>query len=762
MALTRRKFIYTGLAAGGGLIVYTTARMLDTGGDGDATLKFAATTPDVAPINAWIKIAPDGRVTFAIHRAEMGQGVTTALPMLLAEELDADWDRIDYEFSSVDKDYFNFGVMERGRPFGPIEDSFWAEAGTDLMRRVFHAGGMSLTLSSTSMIDAWDTLRPAGAAARAMLVSAAAKQWDVPADRLVTDRHRVTDPNSGRSADYGELAAAAAAETPPEEPVLKNPADYRYIGRSLPRLDIPGKVAGRGEFGIDVRLPGMLFGIVRHSPVAGGRVGSFDAAEAESIAGVRHVLALGDKAVAVLADDTWTAMQGAAALRLEPAADDHRTNSAQMREEYLAALDAPEPSVFRDDGDVEAALAGRDDRLEAIYEAPYLAHATMEPMNCTALFDDGELSVWVGSQAPSVAEQVAAEAAGIGRDRVTMHRTLLGGGFGRRAEMDFVERAVQAAVQVPGTPVQLLYTREEDIRHDMYRPAAIARLRAGLTADGRIDAIDLGLVTQSVVASFDERTPSPRPANAQRDKTVASGGYNLFYTLPNYRLSFTAQFPGVPAGYWRGTSTSYTAWFVECFMDELAAAAGADPVEFRRAHLPADSRQRRVLDHAAEKAGWGSPLGPGRGRGIALFEKARNLICQVVEVTVDDTGALSVDRIVCVTDPGIVIHPDTVVAMMEGGVLFGLGAALFGEITLDDGRVVQSNFDDYRELPMAAVPAIEVHLLPLGGRPKGVGETAVPGVAPALTNAIFAATGQRLRRLPIGLNDWGLNPGGLN
>jgi isoquinoline 1-oxidoreductase beta subunit len=752
MALTRRKFIYTGLAAGGGLIVFSASRMLDTGGDGDARLKFAASTPDHSPINAWVKIAPDGLVTFAVHRAEMGQGVTTSLPMLLAEEMDADWDRIDYEFSPVDKDYFNFGVMERGRPFGPIEDSFWAERGTDLMRRVFHAGGMSLTLSSTSIIDAHDTLRPAGAAARAMLVSAAARQWNVSAEGLVTEKHRVIDPGSGRSADYGELAEAAANETPPDDLPLKNPDDYRLVGRSLPRLDIPDKVAGRAEFGIDVRLPGMLCGVVAHSPVAGGRVGSFDASAAEKTAGVRHVLALDDVAVAVLADDTWSAMQGAAALSIEHAADDHRTDSAQLRRDYLAALDGPEPSVFRDDGDVDTVLDATGDNHEAVYEVPYLAHATMEPMNCTALFDNGDLSVWAGSQALSVAQEVAAEAAGIERDRVTMHRTLLGGGFGRRAEMDFIERAVQAAVQVPGTPVKLIYTREEDTRHDMYRPAAVARLRASLTEDGTVDAIDFGLVTQSVVASFAERTPSPRPANAARDKTVASGGYNLFYDLPNYRLSFWPQFPGVPVGYWRGTSTSYTAYFVECFMDELATAADADPVEFRRAHLAADSRERRVLDHAADKAGWGTPLGPGRGRGIALFEKARNVICQVAEVSVDAAGKLSVDRIVCVTDPGIVIHPDTVTAMMEGGIIFGLTAALFGEITFDEGRVVQGNFDDYRALPMTDVPNVEVHLLPLGGRPKGVGETAVPGVAPAVTNAIFDATGKRIRRLPIGLN----------
>ena len=750
MAITRRSLIYTGLAAGGGLIVYSASRMLDTGGDGDARLKFVATTPGESPINAWVKIAPDGHVTFAVHRAEMGQGVTTSLPMLLAEEMDADWERIGYEFSSIDKDYYNFGVMERGRPFGDIEGRFWAGVGTSLLRRVFHAQGMSLTLSSTSIIDAYDTLRPAGAAAREMLVAAAARRWAVPVAQLYAERSTVIDRESGERADYGELAEDAALETPPSNPVLKDPADYRIVGRSIPRLDIPDKVDGTAEFAMDVQLPDMLFGAVVHSPVAGGHIGSFDASAAENSAGVEAVVRLGDVAVGVLARDTWSAMKAAEKVVVEPADGDQRVDSSEVLREYLTALDAPEPSVFRDDGDALSALADESKRIEAIYEVPYLAHACMEPMNCTALFKDGALDVWVGSQALSVAQEVAADVAGIDRSRVTMHRALLGGGFGRRAEMDFVERAVAAAVQVPGRPVKMTYSREEDTRHDMYRPAAVARLRGRLDDDNTIMALDFALATQSVVASFDERTPSARPANAARDVTVASGAHDIFYSLPNYRLAFAPQFPGVPAGYWRGTSTSYIAFFVESFMDELAATAGIDPVAFRLAHLPADSRYRGVLEHAADRAGWGQAMGPGRGRGVALFEKARNAIAQIVDVSVDEAGSLSIDRVVCVTDPGQVIHPDTVVAMMEGGIVYGLTAALTGEITLAEGRVQQSNFHDYRSLVMADTPEIEVHLLPQGGRPTGVGETAVPGVAPALTNAIFAATGKRIRRLPLG------------
>lgn len=750
MAITRRRLIYSGLAVGGGLIVYSTYRALDTGGDGDARLKFGATTPDSAPINAWIKIASDGQITFAVHRAEMGQGVTTALPMMLAEELDADWERIRYEFAPVDKDYYNFGVMSRGRPFGEIEDRFFARLGTSVLRRVFHARGDSLTLSSTSIIDAYDTLRPAAAAARAMLVAVAAKRWDVPADRLVTERSRVLDPVSDRLADYGELAEEAAQQVAPSNVVPKSRDEYRIIGRSMPRLDLPDKVDGSGQFGLDVVLPDMLFGAVVHSPVAGGRVGSHDTGGAEKIAGVEAVVSLGDAAVAVLARDTWTAMQAAKKVRIQTAENFALVNSEELRESYITALDDPEPSVFRDEGEAQNFLQDAASVVTATYEWPYLAHVCMEPMNCTALFDDGRLTVWAPSQALSTAQQVAAEIAGLDRNDVTVHRTLLGGGFGRRAEMDFVERAVAAAVQVPGRPVKMTYSREQDVQYDRYRPAGVARARALLNDDATIRALDYRLVTQSVVASYNERTPSPRPSNAARDVTVAHGVYDLIYTVPNFRLAFVPQYPHVPVGYWRSTSTSYGAFCVESFMDELAASAGVDPVVFRLANLAKDSRHRAVLQLAAERVGWGQSLAPGRGRGVALFEKARTVIAQVVDVTVDDAGRLSVDRVVCVVDPGQVIHPDIVVAMMEGGIVYGMNAALLGEITLEDGRVQQSNFHDVPDLRLVDIPEIEVHLLPQGGRPEGVGETAVPGIAPALANAVFDATGKRIRRLPLG------------
>jgi isoquinoline 1-oxidoreductase beta subunit len=750
LGITRRGLIYSGVAIGGGLVVYSASRMLDTGGDGDARTKFAATTPDQFGLNAWIKIAQDGQITFAVHRAEMGQGITTSLPMILAEELDADWDRISYEFPPGDKDYYNFGVMGRGRPFGDAEGLF-PELGTKLLRRVFHARGDSLTLSSTSIIDAYDTLRPAGAAARAMLISAAAEKWGVPAERLKTERHRVIDPQTGESADFGELAETAATAELRIEAVPKARTDYTLIGRNVQRLDIPAKVDGSATFGADINLPDMLYGAVAYPAVVGSQVQDFDASAALAMPGVEAVVPLGEKAVGVLASNTWVAMQAAKAVRIESVPLAGPVDSAGLHARYEASLDDPEATIFRDDDEVELRLADGP-VSSATYQWPFLAHVCMEPMNCTAWFDPEQqkLNVWVGTQAQTLAQQMAATSAGLEPSQVTVHRTFLGGGFGRRAEMDFVERAAEAAMQAPGRPVKLSYSREQDVQHDMYRPAGVMRLSARVGDAGVISAIDIRLATQSVVASFGGRTPSPRPSDARRDKTVSTGAYNLIYDAPAVRLAFVPQDLHVPVGYWRSTSTSYTAFCIESFMDELAAEQGMDPVAFRLANLAPDSPRRAVLEMAAEKAGWGESLPAGRARGVALFEKAETCIAQIVEISADDAGELSIYRVVCVVDPGQVVHPDTIVAMMEGGINFGIDAAINGEITLSQGQVQQDNFVSYPALRLRELPDIEVHILPQGGRPEGVGETAVPGLAPAIANAIYALTGNRVRRLPLG------------
>jgi isoquinoline 1-oxidoreductase beta subunit len=754
MALTRRQLIGTGivsgLAVGGGLGLVYVRRLLD---DGDALEKFAATSPDATTLNAWLKISADGRIVCGVHRAEMGQGVTTSLPMLLAEDLDADWRQVSYEFTPVDKDYFNFGILLRGEPLGPTEGRFWARTGTGLIREVFHQLGMSVTIASSSTIDAWDTLRQAGAEARGLLVAAAAERWSVPAARLLTAVSVVTDPITGKTLSYGELAADAARQRPTGRPVLKSPANFRLLGRSLPRLDVPAKVLGTARFAIDTVLPGMLFGAVRHSPHVGGRIGRLDARAASAMPGVLKVVQLGERAVAVLAGDTWTAQRAAAALQIEAVAGDPlQPDSDVLQRSYREALDSPAASVFRDDDGLAAALGPTP--LTAVYALPFLAHACLEPMNCSALFEAGRLIVWAPTQAPSIARDEAAKAAGIAPERVEIRSTLMGGGFGRRAEMDFVIEAAHAAMAVPGRPVKLTWSREEDLRHDMYRPAATGRVRGALGSDGRIAALDYTLVSESVVASNYRRTPSARGGDAARDKSALGGAFSPRYVLPAVRMAYVPRADGIPTGFWRGVSNSINPFLLESFMDELAASASVDPVEFRLRHLEGLPAEQAVLRAAARLGRWSEPLRsvPGRrfGRGVAFFDSHDSLVGQVVEVSVADDGALRVERVACVVDCRTVIHPAAAEAQITGGILDALNAALQGRITVRNGAVEQGNFNDYPWLRLAEVPEIVVELLPQGGRPGGVGEPGVPGIAPALANAIFAATGRRVRSLPVG------------
>ncbi len=754
--------LISGLAAGGGLGVWYVTRRLD---DGDAAAKFAASTPDAVALSAWVKIAADGAVILGVHRAEMGQGVTTALPMMLAEELDVDWERVSFEFTPVDRDYFNFGVLLRGQPLGDTTDRPVARLGEQAIRRAFHALGMSMTISSTSVIDAWDTVRFAGAGTRAALLAAAARRWGVPAARLETFRGQVLDPATGRNLAYGELAAEAAGTAVPAGVRPKDPASFQLLGTSPRRLDLPAKVTGAAGFGIDTVLPGMLFATVRHSPLLGTRLAAVDnAAEVAGMPGVHGVVRLGDRAVAVVAGDTWSAMRGAARLSLKPEpADAAVADNDAIIAAWRGALDDPEPAVLREEGDARATLAAAPASIEAVYELPYLAHVCMEPMNCAALVEPGQVTVWAPTQADSVARDVAAQVAGVAGEKVIVHRTFLGGGYGRRAEMDFVSHAVGAAKAFPGRPVKLTYSREEDVRADMYRPAAIARARAVLDGAGRLQALDYVVVSQSVTADYFRRTPTPRGGDARKDSGALSGAMNLIYRgAAHLRFAFVPQDPGVPVGYWRSVGNSHNCFVVESFMDELAAAAGQDPVAFRLAHLDGQPKHQAVLRRVAEQAGWGEPIAAGRGRGVALIESHDSIVAQVVEVTaavpagvswtVPEWGmspALSVDRVTCVIDPRTVIHPDTVIAQMEGGIIDGLSAALFGRITFRGGGVEQGNFDSYPVLRLAGAPVIQVAVLPQGGRPGGVGEPGVPAVAPALVNAIFAATGNRVRRLPI-------------
>ncbi len=743
MKVSRRALLVGGLVAGGGMGIAYVSHRLD---DGDAAVKFGASTPNELPLNAFVKLSRDGRVTVAVHRAEMGQGVTTALPMLLAEEMDADLTQVSYEFAPNDRDYFNFGVMLRGRPLGPIEDRFWAATGTSVIREIFRAMGMSLTISSASVIDAWDTLRPAGAAARAMLLAAAAERWNTPIETLRTEPGRVIDPNAGRSLGYGELAAAAALVTPPSAPKLKSPASYRLVGNDLPRLDSREKALGKARFGIDVRDDAVLHAAVAMPPTAGGRVADFDDREAAQLPGVIGTQLLGDRAIAIFAKDSWTAMRAAKQVRITSAA--FTGNASNWRDDYQSFLDSQEPSVFREEGDVEAP---RPDHLNLMreYSAPFLAHACLEPMNCAARLEDGQLTVWAPTQAHSVARDVAASIAGLPPEAVTVERTLLGGGFGRRAEMDFVELAVAAAVARAGETVQLTYTREQDMQQDMYRPAAFSRLRGEINRQGEISSIDCELVTQSVVASYFQRTPTPRGGEAAADGSMASGASNMVYAIPNLRVRAIPAETGIPVGYWRSTGTSYNAFFVESFMDELAELANIDPLEFRLHHLAHSPKHKKVLETAAERGDWQSPLPAGRGRGVALTDSHGSVCAQVIEITLIDT-TVRVDRVVCVLDCREVVHPGIVRDQLFSAINDGLASALTGRIDFDgEGVARQDNFDTYPLLRQADQPEMDIVLLPLGGRPGGVGEPGVPAVAPALAGAIYAAGGPRLRHLPL-------------
>jgi isoquinoline 1-oxidoreductase beta subunit len=761
--ISRRGFIISGAAVTGGLVIGYGYFALD---DGDAAKKFAASGQAAAPFNAWLKIATDGTVTCGIHRAEMGQGVSTSLAMLLAEELDADWSQVRFELVPVDRDYYNFGMLGYGQPLGDPAKSWRAATGTWAMRQLFHALGMSMTIASSSTIDAWDTLRPAGAAARQMLLAAAAEQWNIDASRLRTKRGLVIDPDNGRSLSYGSLAEAASKQTPPSSVDLKPQADYRLVGHNPPRLDTPMKVTGSAQFGIDVALPDMLFATVVHSPIAGTQVASFADNGASTMPGVRAIVKAGkpgaENAVAVVAEDSWQALQAAQKLSVTPApASSELVNSNALSARLRKLLDKNDAVVFRDtvaeaseadtdmpDSGFDAlmAAAGDDATVSADYELPFLTHACMEPMNCTAFYTGDALEVWAPTQANSVARDIAAELCGLESGQVTLHSTLIGGGFGRRADMDFVEQAVSVARQVPNQPIKLFWSREQDIRHDTFRPAAACRMTGVLDDDHNIIALDYRLATQSVVASYETRTPTPRGGDASTDGTVATTVNPPIYPVDNLRVSFAPVDLHVPAGYWRSVSHSWNGFFLESFIDELAAATPLTSLEFRRRVLADKPRHLHVLNTLVEQMG--APTGDGVG--YAVIESHTTVVAHAIEVNVADNQFESVKRVVCAIDCGPVVHPDNVVAQMEGSIVDGLSAALYGQINIEAGVAQQSNFDTYRRMRLSDCPVIEVYLIDSQqARPGGVGEPGVPGVAAALTNAIFAATGTRIRTLPV-------------
>ncbi|HEX5091112.1 MAG TPA: xanthine dehydrogenase family protein molybdopterin-binding subunit [Burkholderiales bacterium] len=749
--LRRRLLIAAGLVGGalvvGGYLFYRPRDRLRLPAD-------AAAPPGEAWLTGWLRIGADGHVSVLVPRQEMGQGVYTGLAMLVAEELDCDPASLRVEQAPVDPLYANATMLGDGVPFRPDDASWMARLARHTQYKVGELLGIQATGGSTSTRDAWLPMRRAGAAARAMLVGAAAERWKVLVADCRTEGGRVL--SGERSLGYGELAAEAARQPIPASAPLKDPARYLVIGTSLPRLDVPEKAEGKAGFGLDVRLPGMRFAALAQCPAFGGSLKRVDASKAKSMPGVQQVIELeatptSAAAVAVVADGWWHAKRALDALSIEWNDGPHaKLDTAAQRETYAALLDKGEATVYEDVGNAPAALAAAGQAIEARYEVPYLAHATMEPINATAWVKDGRCEVWVGNQAPTLVQWMAAKPAGVGEVRV--HTPYLGGGFGRRSEMDVVVQAAAIAKRLPGVPVQLIWSREEDIQHDVYRPMALARLRCALDGAGGIRAWYHRIVGQSCTQGLTGRLLPWAASDAMKDKTTAEGAFDLVYAMAHRRVEHVLAHQPVPVGFWRSVGHSYTAFFVEGFLDEVAHAAKRDPYEFRRALLAGAPRHRRVLETAAQKAGWGAPLPPRTGRGIALAESFHSIVAQVAEVEVREDKSLRVKRVVCAIDCGKAVNPGIVARQMESGIVYGLSAALYGEITLKEGRVEQSNFPDYEVVRMADCPAVETHLVESGWEHLGgVGEPGTPPIAPAVANAVFAATGERLRKLPLRL-----------
>jgi isoquinoline 1-oxidoreductase subunit beta len=700
-SLTRRSFLKVSAAAGGGLLVV---------GFVPGIGREAAAAGIFEP-NIWVKIAADGTVTMTLTQLEMGQGVMTSMPMLVAEELDVDWNAVKLEWAPADAKY--------GNP---------------------DFGGQQLTAGSNSVRGMWKVLRQSGATARALLMTAAAQTWGVAENTVSTEKGEVVHRASGRRLKYGALVDKAAALPVPKAVTLKDPKDFKVLGQSLPRLDIPFKVNGTAEFGLDVKRPGMLVARVVRCPVFGGKVASFTADKAKAIPGVRHVVQI-STGIAVAADSYWAASKGAQALEIKwDEGSLAKLNSADITRKYAELAQQP-GKVARNDGDTAAALKGAAKSFERVYEVPFLAHATMEPMNCTADVRADGCDVWVPTQGQTASHQAATAASGLPPGAVHIHTTFLGGGFGRRGEADFVTDAVETSKAV-GKPVKVVWTREDDMQHDFYRPVTYVRMWGAVDASGKPVAFMQRMIQQSLMKRIGGLPPNGV------DFISVDGSASLPYDIPNIRIEYTETDPGIPFGFWRSVGASVNGFVVEAFVDEIAAAAGEDPFEFRRKRLSKHPRHKAVLELVAEKSGWGKPLPQGRARGIALMEAFGSIVGQVAEVSVTN-GNVRVHKIWCAVDCGWVIHPDTIKAQMEGGTVYGLTAALKGEITIQNGRVVQRHFNDYQMLRHNDTPEVETHIVASAETPGGIGEPSTAVAAGALVNAVAAATGKRIYRLPI-------------
>lgn len=722
--VTRRLMIFGGVAAAGGglaigygLLPYETLdRARQIGSKGEAMLA------------AWVRIAPDNTVTVIVPHSEMGQGVHTSLPMMLAEELDADWALVRMEQAPADMAFANSGLA-RGFLRGDASVPSWLNGTADFgFRKVAEFMNLQLTGGSASIrFTGVDGMRRTGAAARAMLVKAAAQKWGVSEFDVEAKKSILTNKSTGKTMTFGEIATVAAKVSVSSDVKLKDKKDYTIVGQPIQRFDIPAKVQGKANYGIDVRLEKMSYAVIASSPVFGGKLKSVDEKPALQMRGVRQVVKLAD-AIAVIADNTWRAKEALAVLKPEwDEGAGAKLSSESIYALMNAALDADKLTDAIVIGDVDVALKNSKRVVEASYQVPYLAHATMEVMNCTAAFDNGKLSIWGGFQHGLEAKAKAAAAAGIPIDDVTLHHTTMGGGFGRRGNtVDYLIKTIAIARQVEG-PVQVVWTREEDMTQDYYRNASVARMKASLDDNGSITAW----------------------SHRFTDKYDPFDALQIQYDIANQSVRYAENVNPIPWGSWRSVDHTQHGFFIETFMDELAHAVGKDPFEFRRAHLAKAPRHKATLELAASMAGWGQPLAAGRARGISIRDAFGTIVAQVAEVSLTADGHPKVHKVWSAVDPGEVINPATFIAQIQGGAIYGLTAALYGNIVIEKGRVVQQNFPDYEMVRMADAPVHEVKFIESGARTGGAGEPGTVPIAAAVGNAIFALTGKRVRQLPF-------------
>ncbi len=747
---TRRAFIAGGGLAGIGLVVGVGGNMYLN----KAIKKYTGEgMGNGSSINAWVRIAPDNTITMAVPRAEMGQGVYTALPMLLAEELEVDMNQIEIVHPQPESPYANTFLLDPNNPRK-------AYASYSMMSKIASFLPVVATGGSTSVKDLYDHLREMGATAREALIVAAAEKWGVETSECYAESAYVINKKTKEKLSYGSLAEAAAKVELDFDPPLKEQKDFKLLGKRIQRLDIPEKVTGTAAFGIDARPAGMLVAVIRHASYVGGTVnGVTNEEEVMKRRGVNKVVLLENGlGAAVVADNTWRAKNAALALDLDETANTLENVSSSDISKMLKDIVADDSKMVGKPemhGDVATALSGDAKVVEASYEVPYLSQCTMEPLNCTLVINGDKCEVWVGHQGGSLVRTAINEITGIPQDNIKVNITYLGGGFGRRAEIDFVKKAAMVAKQMEGTPIQLVFTREEDMKNGMYRPAVASAFKGTVDADGMIDAWDNKMALQSVGFSSMMRIMPAMAEAPENDPQSAEGAIELPYARNNVSVQFgELNLPALQVGNWRSVGASQNGFFTESFMDEMAHAAGQDPYAFRKKHmeksdLPDAKRYLAVLDKVASMANWSTPLAEGKSRGIAILKSFGSIVGQVAEITKLGDKKIKIDKVYCVIDCGRIVNPDTIEAQMQSGIVYGLSAALFGEITLTDGQIDQQNFPQYEMVRMNTSPTVEVHIMEVDEYPGGVGEPGTPPAAPAIANAIFAATGDRVRSLPL-------------